>query len=348
MPESPEQWFHRRATHYVESQMLFHLSRAGVFRLLDVHPRLTIDAISRELRLVPDLLETCLDYICGVDSIIDRDGHGGYGLTDFGRSVVARYSREDGDQKRYNFFDVRVGAYGPVWSGLGSLLSGDVRYGDGLVRAGEVAEEAVYTVSARMLAPLQQRLSELCARSVIEVGVSTGLLPMLRQQGADWIACGVDRSLRVLDKARARAEQLGVTDIQWRQADFFEPESWLDITDDESIVFSVHLHELMAGGQERMVRTLRGMGQLRPGLRLLVIEQPRLSDSDREVTSETEWLYSQSNVLIHHLIGNGRILAQNEWDELFRLAGGEIENCQPMGFLGYNMTVVRLQGGEDG
>ncbi len=89
------------------------------------------------------------------------------------------------------------------------------------------------------------------------------------------------------------------------------------------------------------------LGRSLPGLRLLVLEQPRLPDTDRDEVGEVEWLYSQSNILIHHLIGNGRILAQDAWNELFVSAGGVIKSCQPMGCMGYNMSVIRLEGGNE-
>jgi len=123
MTDSPEQWFHRRATHYVEAQMLFHLGRAGVFHLLDSQGSLSAEAMAHELGLVSEVLATCLEYICGVDALLEQDVQGRYGLTEFGSAVLERFGRDDGDSKHFNLFDVRVGAYGPVWSGLGQLLS---------------------------------------------------------------------------------------------------------------------------------------------------------------------------------------------------------------------------------
>ena len=77
-----------------------------------------------------------------------------------GAAVLARFGRTDGDTKHFNLFDVRVGAYGPVWADLGRLLSGELRYGEGLQRAGEVAASAVYTVSAQMIEPLHRTLQQ--------------------------------------------------------------------------------------------------------------------------------------------------------------------------------------------
>ena len=54
------------------------------------------------------------------------------------------------------------------------------------------------------------------------------------------------------------------------------------------------------------------------------------------------WSYHASNVLIHHLIDNGRILTRHEWLALFTGAGARIERISPTGFLGYNAYVLEL------
>jgi hypothetical protein len=168
---------------------------------------------------------------------------------------------------------------------------------------------------------------------------------MLRQREAGLRLVGLDRSKLTLTRACLRAEELGVEGITWRQEDFFEPETWAGALGEDGVIFSVHFHELMAAGRERMIAALRKLGRRLPGVRILSMEQPRLPTEARDAVSESSWLYSQSNVLIHHLIGNGRILSQDQWNELFTEAGGVIESCEPMGFLGYNMMEIRLQGG---
>jgi hypothetical protein len=349
MPVSPEQWFHRRATHYVEAQVLFHLNQAGVFHVLEASGPVSVDSLAGELGLVPEVLAICLDYVTGVDSLLETDASGRYGLTEFGRAILDRFSRDDGDRKSLNFFDVRVGAYGPVWAGLGQLLSGEARYGEGVQRTGELAASAVYTVSTHLVDPLQRALEQIGARKVVEVGNSTGLLPLLCRRDPGLQAMGVDRSAACLAGARQRAEELGVSHISWQQADFFAPETWaasVRCAEGPSVIFSIHFHELMAGGKARMVEALGRLGRLAPGVRILALEQPLLPVEARSEVDESTWLYSHSNVLIHHLIGNGQILSQEGWIDTFTAAGGVMEGCELVGFLGYRLMVCRLGGGE--
>ena len=347
MIESPEQWFHRRATHYVEAQMLFHLSQVGVFHLLDDSGPCTAETMANELGLVPEVLSTVLDYLQGVDQILERDLDGRYGLTAFGRAVLKRFGRDDGDRKFFNFFDVRVGSYGEVWRNLGALLQGSAQYGQEVRRVGGVAASAVYTVSARMIGSVHQQLERLKAKTVIEIGVSTGLLSLLRQRNPDLNLIGMDRSLDCLSVAQQRANEQGCDGIEWVQGDFFQPKDWMANVGTDSgslVIMSVHFHELLAAGPQAVIEALHQMGERWPGIRLLVLEQPRLSEDDRNRVSEVEWLYSHSNILIHHLIGNGKILSQEQWNSLFLKAGGVVESCDPLGFLGYNIMVVRLGG----
>src|SRR5271157_484560 len=125
--ETPEIWFHRRATSYVEAQILFHLNQAGVFNLLDEGESRTAAEIAGSLQLDGSATEALLDYLHSVDDLLDRDARGGYSLSEFGMKVVERFSNggRDGGRRMINLFDVRVGAYRPVWENLGHMLAGD-------------------------------------------------------------------------------------------------------------------------------------------------------------------------------------------------------------------------------
>ncbi|HEU4410817.1 MAG TPA: class I SAM-dependent methyltransferase [Polyangiaceae bacterium] len=336
---SPEAWFHEVATHYVEAQILFHLNRAGVFRLLDAEGPLGADAIAARLGLEPRVLGALLDYVAGVDELLARDGAGRFGLGEFGRRVLERFGRREADGPHFNFFDVRVGAYGPVWEGLGRLLRGAV-YGRDVTRAGDAAAEAVYKLVDR-IEPTLARVAGACrATSLVELGVSTGLLERLGARDPGLRCYGVDRSAAALDRARGRAEAAGFAGLRALPGDVFEPDGWLDAIDagrGPGLLFSVHFHEFVAGdgGPARLARALRRVGERLPGWRVVAFEQPLLPDSARGQIAETLWLYAQSNVLIHHLIGNGRILPESGWVELLAEAGCEPAPPEPLDYLGY-------------
>jgi hypothetical protein len=53
-------------------------------------------------------------------------------------------------------------------------------------------------------------------------------------------------------------------------------------------------------------------------------------------------LYSQSNRLIHHLVGNGRVLTASGWTSMFEGAGLKVLSVEPLDYLGYKAIVVEL------
>ena len=342
--ESPEAWFHRLATDYVEAQILFHLNRVGVFEELDRRGPLQAEALASALGLVAQPLAVLLDYVCGVDRLVERDGDGAYGMSAWGRQVLDRYGREDGDGRSFNFFDVRVGAYGPVWSALGSMLRGEVSYGDGVERAGDRAADAVYKVGAQLAKPLARIVDGLGARTLVEIGVTSGLLSRLALRNPGVSLVGLDRSPAELAEAQSRAMTDGVDAITWIEADLFRPDTWTAqlAGGGPGCLFTVHAHEFLAAGEERVVNLLQALGQELPGWTLVAMEQPMLADSERGQVSDTLWRYHHSNVLIHHLIGNGRILGDEAWRALFARAGCGLLGVEPLNYLGYHAYTLRL------
>ena len=117
--QSPEEWFHRKATDFVESQILYHLNRVGVWHALRRGPQSAHD-LALALSLVPEVLGILLEYVVGVDRLLEHDDEGRFRLTAFGHDVLTRYGREGQATTTYNFFDVRVGSYGPIWAQLGA------------------------------------------------------------------------------------------------------------------------------------------------------------------------------------------------------------------------------------
>jgi len=337
----PELWFHERAAFYVEAQLLYHLNEVGVFRVLALGERASSDALAQRLGLVEPLLQTVLQYVHGVDDILDLDEEGLWGLTEFGRSVLERFGREDPRGARLNLFDVRVGGYGPVWTAAGALLKGEVSYGNGVERMGERAAQAVYKVGARMSGPLGSVLSALGVDEAVEWGVTTGLLQGLT--GIDRLV-GVDRNASALREAQQRANEAGAGEISWIQADVFETDTWLSRVSNEgrTAFFSVHFHEFLAAGEERVVELLKSLSSSHAGSYVLAMEQPCLPLEEREKVPRAHWLYAQSNQLIHHFIGNGRILRDDEWRALFHRGGCRCVRVESMEYLGYQLYVLEL------
>ena len=144
-------WFHKKASAYVEAQILFHLNQCGIFNILSRDKPIGIDKISHSLNLDKRILSILLDYIHQVDVIIEKTTDGKFILSDKGHAVLSRYGRKDEDGFQYNLFDVRVGAFGPVWKSLGELLRKESKYGIDIKRDGQYAEEGLYKLSTAFL-----------------------------------------------------------------------------------------------------------------------------------------------------------------------------------------------------
>ena len=342
---SPEAWFHEVATHYVEAQVLFHLNRAGVLEAIDRSSAIAVEDLAAQLGLQRDPLETLLDYVIGVDRLLHRDDQGRVRFTAWGHEVLERYGRVGQDGARtFNFFDVRVGAYGPVWAALGGLLSGEERYGETLARAGDEAAQGVYTVGARFGGALGGLIDELGPSTFVEIGVTSGLASYVGASRPRLRLVGLDRDRAALDQARTRAEADGVHEVHWLECDLFDLDQWVPTlaSFEPGVITTVHLHEILAGGAPRLIQLLRDLSERLPGWHLIGLEQPLLPEADRAETSPPLWLYNHSNVLIHHLIGNGRILTENGWMEVFEKAGVQVTGAEGLNYLGYKAYTIRL------
>jgi trans-aconitate methyltransferase len=297
-------------------------------------------AIADALRLDAGAAEAVLDYVFAVDDLLERDETGRYALSVFGRGVVDRFSGADG---AINMFDVRVGAYGPVWANVGRMLRGDGRYGQDFHRDGRYAEAGVSKLAMRFWDSLVEHVEEAGAPQIVEVGLTTGLLERLALEYPDRLMYGLDRSEPAVERAAASASANGSENVRWLRRDFFDVASWATEVDASrpGLVFSLHVHELLARGEDALVRTLRELGKRLPGWTLLAFEQPRLAEEERARATESLWLYAQSNVLIHHLIGNGRILSRDAWLQLGLEAGCDVSDrsCEYLGYRAFRFEV---------
>jgi|SRR5919112_2067229 hypothetical protein len=344
--ESPESWFHSRATLYVETQILFHLNQAGVLHLLRQGGAHTAQQIANALHLEVGATAALLDYVFEVDSLLDRDQQDQYSLSEFGRRIVDRFSdrKAEAEQQSINMFDVRVGAYWPVWHNLGKLLRGDGRYGEDFHRQGRYAEDGVFKLAMNFWPSLIEQVEELGVDRVVEVGLTTGLLEKLGERYPAHLLYGLDKSAQAIARNAASASTKGIENISWIQSDYFDPDAWCKAVDSKhkGVIYSLHFHELMALGEDKFIESLRELKTRLPNWSVVAFEQPRLPHSEKASTPETLWLYSQSNILIHHLIGNGKILSRDAWVNLGYQAGCRKVTDRACNYLGYRAFIFQL------
>jgi len=342
--DEPENWFHNKATDYVVAQILFHLNQVGVFNSLSVRNEWTrSEHLADELGLEDRILNVLLTYLAGVDDVIEENRTGEFKLSAFGERVVKRYGKETSEGLHVNMFDVRVGAYGPVWGALDSLVKGEQQYGKDIHRAGTYAERGLYATARGMGPSLLDALSPSCG-TVVELGVETGLLEYVGKARPDISLFGLDRDARALSKCTELAAKEGVSGITSIEADLFDVQSWANALKGRSagVIYTIHMHEFMAAGRARIVELVVLMKKQLPGWKLVFFEQPKPYSGDRGEVKESIWLAAQSNILIHHLIKNGKILDRNTWQTLIVEAGGTVQDVIPSEYLNYDRYRVQL------
>jgi len=334
---SPEDWFHLRAGLYVETLALYHLNKVGVLEWLDQNTFGTSEDIAAALNLNQGVLDSLMSYIAGIDTIIAHDNDRGFYFTTFGRTVIDRYSRSGPEGRVINMFDVRAGGYGPVWNNLDGLLSGDLTYGVDIKRAGERAAQGLYKAGASIAPGLTETIGNTRVEQIVELGVISGLLGRLQSALPERSFVGVDRKKEELERAQEQLPDPGERSINWVCADVFEVSTWAKSLkhDGPGLIFSVHFHEFLAQGDAAMRHLIKQLRASLPGWKLLVVEQPQPSAKDPQNQRVSDQMYAHANVLIHHLIGNGRILSVDDWIKLFEDEGCTLDTKCDANFLGY-------------
>jgi hypothetical protein len=224
------------------------------------------------------------------------------------------------------------------------MLTGSGRYGHEFERNGAFAEDGVRKLAMKFWPTLSALLDDLKVKQAMEIGLTTGLLERIGMERPGVGLVGLDRSEASLRRASEGAAKMKVDSVKWLQGDVFRMEGWLKSLNngEPGLIFSVHFHEFLAAGESKMIEFLRAIKKSLPTWRVLAFEQPRLPHEDRERISESQWLYAQSNVLIHHLIGNGRILDQKNWMDIGREAGCSAVDERSCEYLGYRAFVFHF------
>lgn len=330
----PTHWFHDISTKYVLAQIYFSLNQVGVVSLLARQTQ-SGKQLADSLFLDEHTLVTLLDYARGVDVVFEKNDDGKYALTYNGSKIVRRFS-DPANTESVNMFDVRVGCYGPVWAGLESMLSGAASYGDGIERNGKYAEKGVGKLSRHFWPVLERVLGEQSPELMVEVGLYSGLMALAHDQHKTMAIAGLDRKPQSLEEAAKLTGGFGEP-VKLVQADFNDFDRWvMQFPADKKVqLVSLHFHEVLANGYDRLKHTMARISSERPKWSVLIFEKPLPSEDDVDKASVGA-MYAHSNVLIHHLVGNGVILSDERWLELGEEAGFAHTSRLGCDYLGYN------------
>jgi hypothetical protein len=339
---TPQLWFHRVATHYVVAQVVHHLNELGVLAELAKREAATAEELATAVGLRPEPLRTVLEFLAGVDPLVRHDEDDRFVLSTFGHDVLRRFARTSEDGRReYNLFDLRVGAYGPIWTNLDRVLRGDDA---GVVRHGRHAAQAAYKLAPHFEPLLREMVRSAGARSLVELGCSTGLLELIGETEEGLVLYGVDVAEDALRIARARSSARGIAGARFLRADVFEPETWTSGIEPErpGLLFTIHVHEFLARGVDDWMTLMRALNERLPGWRMVVFEQPRLTKAEADEAPEDLRLFNEANILIHHIANKGRILTTEALKSLFERAGCTVESTRDVGYLGFLAFTVHF------
>jgi hypothetical protein len=327
-----EIWFHTMANHYVEAQVLFHLNQAGIFLELQSGARLHSTDLAKKLNLHEPTLISLLDFIVGVDNILQRDDLGAYSLTSFGKEICERFGRKLNGINSINLFDVRVGSYGPVWAALPKLLSQNPKEREEAKRLGSYAENALHNIASKFYPAIASAIRECSANALVELGASTYPLEFLKLDFPKLKYYAFDRDDSLLAKISLVAKNNNFSQFHTVKGDFFQSD-WKNIQEKNSLFFSIHFHEFLASGIPAFQAALKNAKQYSAGSHLLVLEQTLPNPKSNLALHEVQ--YAHSNVLIHHLIGNGKILSTSDWISTIQDCGFELKKQWRTAYLGY-------------
>lgn len=337
--DSPEHWYHTLGTHYICAQAYFHLNRVGVLELLLQRPRSAAE-LAQQLNLDQRILSTVLEYVAMVDVLIATDGQQ-FSISEFGRAIIRRYSREERGALRLNMFDVRVGGFGVVWSHLAELMTTQLVYGQDLHRNNAFVESGLYKLAAKLVDPILAILDQTGTQQVIELGANTGIADKILELRPELEVLIVDRNSANLEDAKKRIAEKGLTArARFALTDIFHTDNWLPQAVDAQarpLLFSVHFHEFIKAGVPQLVALFQRIRTTWPHAEVAILEQPRNQPGDRPQLSQTQWLYSHANVLLHHIVASGRILFNEEWVQMLAQAQLRLAGRTPTNYLGFEV-----------
>ncbi|MEO3977503.1 methyltransferase domain-containing protein [Streptomyces sp. CAU 1734] len=236
--------------------------------------------------------------------VLERQG-GDYLLTRLGEDLTSDVSLAR--------LGVYVGAYGPVTTRIGDLLTGRASYGSDVARDGGRLGLHCATLFSFFHTPVVvEAMRGRGARRILDIGCGGGQLVVdacLRDPELTGIGLDIDPD--AITVARELARRQGVADrVEFVVGDAFSPADWPEICyEADGLCVMSALHEHFRHGEQAVVDLLNEYAELFPHQRILLVGEPELRYDGRENDDDF--------FLVHVLSGQGLPRARGEWFSVF-------------------------------
>jgi SAM-dependent methyltransferase len=255
-----------------------------------------------------DLLISSLRYL--VHRGVARVAAGTFTLTSYGETVY----RDRG------FLLWLASGYGEPLRQLGTMVTGEKRYGDDVTRDGRWVADGTALMAKRYIIPeAMALLSRLSFGNVLDLGCGNArfLIAVCRASGARGI--GVDVSRAAYMEAEKAVTEAGLRDrIQLALGDVRALDEIPGIADVDLVVAFFLLHEFLTVGRESLTAYLSSLSRrLPPGGGMVIgeVEPPTEGTEEQVFTPEFSYV---------HAVMRQRLLSADDWSQVLDEGGFEV------------------------
>jgi SAM-dependent methyltransferase len=304
---------------FAVSSVLASLEMAGILSALE-DGGIAGDSVRRHPPEEAALLESSLRYLTQRGLLEERDGT--FVLSELGLEVC----RDKG------YLVWLVGGYGEPLRRLDAFLAGGKRYGVDYVRDGRWVANGAAMLGRGDVVPHAMRLLERARfDSVLDIGCGNArfLLAVCEKFGARGV--GLDLSPEACSEAMKAVSEAGLTGrVQIACGDAAALDAIPSLGETELVVTFFLLHEILAGGRDRLVAYLSELSSRLPAkAKLLIAEvEPPSAGTRERFTPEFTYV---------HALMRQRLFSAEQWQDALREGGfvvREVErNHMPGGIL---------------
>jgi ubiquinone/menaquinone biosynthesis C-methylase UbiE len=308
---------------YYTTRTMQALFNVGFFDAMRQEGSVDVQSFADSRDLDVGVLQSLCDSLYAL-RILKRDGSG-YCLDSKGEILV---------QVARGWFEGVYG-YESVFHSLEALLTRDRMYGRDVHRRPDCVARGSGEMENWLYFPLAiDIIARNRYKNVLDLGCGEATFLRSLCASTDVTCYGIDMAPEAIAEGMEKVRQAGLADrIQLAVADITKlekaPDHWPGI--DIATCFFV-LHEILFAGPEHIVAFLSSFRTLFPGIPLIVFEVTRATPQEMRSRPGMAIHYTLQHDLTHQ-----KLIALEDWRELFRMAGfGSIEER----YLGFARSVI--------